>query len=219
MIARWSIALGALVSVACSSAPRTDGPDYQLASSSGAPGASGGGSDTDPPPASNEGDGNSGNVPTYDAGTPKPSADAGADAAAPEAGAKPTTVTVTIDGKAMQIDGTTLWSDVSKPGMYNLFVKVSGNGVASGSDFDISATATGKGCDNTANYITYRPSGDPQYMPASAKEPACGLTIDALPPAVGARFTGSFHGTLYAINVSTPSSKKIDVTFDVLRTQ
>jgi len=213
----WIVAAALLV--ACSSPPRIDGPDYELASSSssGSPaGPSGGGSsDTDPPPSDQ---GNPDTSSGYDASSPPPSHDAGADADAAPA-AKPATVTVTIDGKNINVDGTTLWSEVSKKGMYNLFVKVSGNGVASGSDFDISATAIGAGCDNTANYITYRPSGDTQYMPASPNEPACGLTITSIPTAIGGRFIGSFKGTLHAINVTTPRSKTIDVSFDVPRTQ
>ena len=208
----WIVAAALLV--ACSSPPRIDGPDYELASSSGSSaGPSGGSSDTDPPPSDESNpDTSSG----YDA-SPPPSKDAGATDAAPAP--KPVTVTLTIDGKSINVDGTTLWSEVSQKGMYNLFVKVSGNGVASGSDFDISATAIGAGCDNTANYITYRPSGDTQYMPASPNEPACGLTITSIPTAIGGRFIGSFKGTLHAINVTTPRSKTIDVSFDVPRTQ
>jgi hypothetical protein len=201
-------------------APAPGGPDYELSSNqTGAPG--GGGSGYDPPPPGSDdtnNDNSSSSGSAADAGTDAPAAakDASHDATPSP---KPTSVTVTIDGTTMHVDGTTLWSDVSAKGTYDLFVKVSGTGVPSGSDFVISATKTAKGCDNTANYITYRPSGDTQYMPASPVEPACGLSISALPPAVGARFTGSFKGTLDAINVSSPRSKTFSLTFDVVRTE
>jgi hypothetical protein len=216
----WIVAAALLV--ACSGAPHVDGPDYELAASSGSPaGPSGGSAATDPPP-SDQDPGNPDTSSEYDASPPPPpshdagAADAKADVAPPP---KPATVSVTIDGASINVDGTTLWSEVSQKGMYNIFIKVSGTGVPSGSDFDISATATGQGCVNTANYITYRPSGDTQYMPASPNEPTCGLTITSIPTAIGGRFKGSFNGKLHAINVSTPRSKTIVVSFDVPRTQ
>ena len=80
------------------------------------------------------------------------------------------------------------------------------------------ATA-GSGCDNTTNYIAYRPEGDTQYMPKTAKDPACGLIIDEMPKEIGGHFKGSFNATLNGINTTTPKTRKLALTFDVVRTK
>lgn len=124
-----------------------------------------------------------------------------------------------VETTTLTIASTEIWAEVSKAGNYDLFIRVTGAGVPAGSDLHISATSATSGCDNMANFITYRPEGDTQYMPKSTKEPECGLTIEALPTAIGGRFKGTFNATLYGINSPTPVSKRVQLTFDVLRTK
>jgi hypothetical protein len=126
----------------------------------------------------------------------------------------PTVVTVKIDGVAVTVTKTALWSEVSAKGEYNIFVDVVAPGIAAGSDLILSATHAGTGCVNTANFITYRPEGDTQYMP---KQAACGLTIASIPTAVGGRFKGTFKGNLTGINQASPQTRVIEMSFDVLR--
>ncbi|HEY8073162.1 MAG TPA: hypothetical protein VIF62_03615 [Labilithrix sp.] len=203
----------AAATVACSGAPPSDGgADYEVVQGSKPPS---GGSDappsddptqaTDTPPADPPPSSSSSSSSSSSGSTPPPPA------------AKPTSVTLTIDGETFAFGSATVWANVSAAGTYNVFLKVTGPGAPDGTDFDISATATGTGCVNTANYITYRPVGDTQYMPKSANEPTCGLSITSLPKNVGDRFTGSFKATLYGINVTPAKTKSIDLTFDVLR--
>jgi hypothetical protein len=207
---------------ACSGAPPSDGsPDFEIddtAKRPASPGDGSGSSGADPTatPAKSSSSSSSGApAPTT---TPTPAPTSGSSSGGAPAPA-PTTVSLTIDGVAVTVTGTDVWAGVSAPGMYDVFLKVSGPGIAVGSDFVISATSSVSGCDNTANYITYRPQGDTQYMPKSAEEPTCGLTIETLPAAVNDRFKGTFKATLYGINTTTPKSHKIDLTFDVLRTK
>ena len=124
---------------------------------------------------------------------------------------------VSIDGESFVVDDISLWSNVSEPGTYDLFIEIHGPGAPVGSDIVISATKTGTLCENTGNYIAYRPAGDTQYMPWTSGASTCGLDIDTLPTAVNGRLTGSFTGTLRGINQSTPKTKSLAVTFDVLR--
>jgi hypothetical protein len=99
-------------------------------------------------------------------------------------------------------------------GVDNLIIKFSGTGIADGSDIAIQATHVGTGCDNTTNFITYRPMSAPQYMPSSAIDPACGLMIEAI-SAQGGRIRGTFSGTLHSINSSPATTRVVAATFDV----
>jgi hypothetical protein len=129
---------------------------------------------------------------------------------------------VKVEQATLTVDSTNLWSEVSKPGEYMLFIRVSGAGVAAGSDFVISAKGPGSGCESGANFISYRPEGDSQYMPkgtSGTTNAACGLEITEIPTALGRHFSGTFRGTLHAINVTTPKSKTFDLKFDVVRTK
>ncbi len=201
----------ALATAACSGAPPSDGgADYEIVQG-GKP--SGGGSDAPPP----MGDPSQTDTPPADAPPSSSSSSSSSSGGTPAPAPKPTAVTLTIDGQAFTFGSATIWAGVSKAGTYDLFLKVTGPGAPDGTDFHVSATATGTGCDNTANYITYRPVGDTQYMPKSANDPTCGLNITALPAKVGDRFTGSFKATLYGINVTPAKNVTVDLTFDVLR--
>ncbi len=213
MMTRLGIfAVLAVATAACSGAPPNDGgSDYEIVQGKG---PSGGGSDA-PPAAS---DPSQTDAPPADAPPASSSSSSSSSSGStPPPAPKPTAVTLTIDGQAFTFGSATIWADVSKVGTYDLFLKVTGPGAPDGTDIHISATATGTGCDNTANYITYRPVGDTQYMPKSVKDPTCGLNVTALPAKVGDRFTGSFKATLYGINVTPAKTKSVDLTFDVLR--
>jgi hypothetical protein len=118
---------------------------------------------------------------------------------------------VTVDGQQVVISG---FLSFNFQGVDNLSIKFTGTGIAEGSDLIISATHVGAGCDNTANFITYRPMSAPQYMPASTVEPACGLTIEAI-SAAGGRIRGTFSGTLHSINSSPATTRVVAATFDV----
>lgn len=209
----------ASILAACSGAPPEDAPDYEVDYTAGGDRASGGSStdDTVGGGATEEQDTQDAPLPTDNGGaetggsTGGNGGSSGGTTPAPE----PTKVTVKIDGVTVAVKDTVLWSEVSKPGEYDIFVKLTTPGTST--DIHVSATGVRNGCDNTANFITYRPSGDTQYMPKSTKDPSCGLAIESLPTAVGGRFKGSFNATLYGINVSTPKTKKVTLTFDVLR--
>lgn len=118
---------------------------------------------------------------------------------------------VTIDGQQVAISG---FQTFNFQGVDNLSINFTGTGIAVGSDLHISATHVGAGCDNTANYITYRPMSAPQYMPSSTVDPACGLTIEAI-SATGGRIRGNFSGTLHSINSSPATIRVVAATFDV----
>ncbi len=213
MIARIALLASlALAAIACSGAPPNDGgSDYEIVQGKK---PSGGGGDA-PGPTSDPS--TSPDTPPADAPPASSSSSSSSSGSTPPPAPKPTAVTLTIDGQAFTFGSATVWANVSAQGTYNVFLKVTGPGAPDGTDFDISATATGTGCDNTANYITYRPVGDAQYMPKSAKDPSCGLNVTALPTKVGDRFTGSFKATLYSINVTPAKTKSVELTFDVLR--
>jgi hypothetical protein len=206
------------VLTACSGAPPEGGADYEIESSGPrTPASSSETSDAD-----DDAFGDSASA-EEDEGAPatrsNPPADEGdpdeAPAPVPEAPA-PTKVTAKVGGVTLTVTDTTLWSEVSGPGKYSIFVKVTGPGIAAGSDFHVSATRTGPGCESGGNFITYRPQNDTQYMP---KATPCGLKIDELPTAVGGRFRGTFVGTLTGINTTTTKTKNITLAFDVLRTK
>jgi len=216
------LAGGALV--ACSGAPPEGGADYEIEESSGnrSPSASAdedegtgdeqtlsNGETTEP---SQTTDGNGSGVDTGGGTEPPPSDPTPADPAP-----KPTAVTVKIDGATYTVSTTNLWSEVQGAGKYNIFIKLTGPGAPDGSDIHISADHTGTGCVNTTNYLAYRPQGSTQYMPMSANEPTCGLSINELPKAVGGRFRGSFTGTMRAINTTPLTTKRFEIKFDVLR--
>jgi len=118
---------------------------------------------------------------------------------------------VTIDGQQVVISG---FQSFNFQGVDNVSIKFTGTGIAVGSDLDISATHVGAGCDNTMNFITYRPMSAPQYMPSSTVDPACGLTISAI-SAAGGRIRGNFSGTLHSINSSPATTRVVTATFDV----
>jgi hypothetical protein len=118
---------------------------------------------------------------------------------------------VTIDGQQVVISE---FQSFNFQGVDNLSIKFTGTGIAVGSDLIISATHVGAGCDNTMNFITYRPMSAPQYMPSSTVDPACGLTIEAI-SAAGGRIRGNFSGTLHSINSSPATTRVVAATFDV----
>jgi hypothetical protein len=119
---------------------------------------------------------------------------------------------VTIDGQPVAISGFVVFNF---EGVDNLVIKFSGTGIPVGSDLIVSATHVGAGCDNTMNFITYRPMSAPQYMPQDTLvDPTCGLTIDAI-SADGGRIGGNFYGTLYSINSSPQTTRAVAATFDV----
>lgn len=118
---------------------------------------------------------------------------------------------VTIDGQQVVISG---FQSFNYQGLDNLSIRFTGTGIAVGSDLDISATHAGAGCDNTTNFITYRPMSAPQYMPSSTVDPGCGLTIEAI-SATGGRIRGQFSGTLHSINSSPATTRVVAATFDV----
>jgi len=208
---RLTIAFASILGVAlaaCSGAPSGDGgPDYEV-DITGKKTAPPSGEPTSDPPSEDNPD---------TSPTPPPPSSSSSSSSGGTPAAKPTVVTLTIDGTAFTVDDTTLWADVSKAGTYDVFVKITGPGAGAGSDFHVTARETGDGCDNTSNYLTYRPAGDSQYMPKGPVDAACGLTVTSLPKAVGDRFTGTFKAKLYAINSPTPKSKNVELSFDVLR--
>jgi len=118
---------------------------------------------------------------------------------------------VTIDGQQVVISG---FQSINFQGVENLIIRFSGMGIAVGSDLIISATHAGFGCDNTTNFIAYRPNSAPQYMPSSTVDPVCGLTIEAI-SAAGGRIRGYFSGTLQSINSSPATTRVVEATFDV----
>jgi hypothetical protein len=118
---------------------------------------------------------------------------------------------VTIDGQQVVISG---FQSFNFQGVDNLSIKLTGTGIAVGSDLAISATHVGAGCDNTTNFITYRPMSAPQYMPSSTVDPTCGLTIEAI-SAAGGRIRGKFSGTLHSINSSPATTRVVAAMFDV----
>ena len=118
---------------------------------------------------------------------------------------------VTIDGQQVVISAL---QSFNYQGVDNLSIKFTGTGIADGTDIEISATEVGAGCDNTKNFITYRPMSAPQYMPSSPVDPACGLTIEAISEQ-GGRLRGNFSGTLYSINSSPATTHVVTATFDV----
>jgi hypothetical protein len=186
----------------CSGAPKDDAPDYEVDTSGK---HNGGGSTGQEAPA-----------PTV---TNNPAPDQNVKSAETGTGAPaPTTVTASLDGQELTVVSTTIWAGVSKPGMYDVFVKVTGTGVLDGSDILISATDTKSGCQNETNYIVFRPMGQMQYMPKTATEPQCSLDVTELPAAVGGRFTATFDSTLYGINdPSQKTTKKLKISVDALR--
>jgi hypothetical protein len=194
--------------IACASEPYGEAPRFETAPTK-KPGSSSGSSGSSGTPTPEESGGSS--------GSSNGGADGGTDGASSGGGTKPSSASLKIDGKTINVDDTELWAEVGGPGEYDIFIKVSGPGVAAGSDVHIGATSTGTGCDSTANTIAYRPKGDTQYMPKSANEPSCGLDIDELPKAVGGRFRGSFKSTLYGINADPKPTKSVELTFDVAR--
>ena len=119
---------------------------------------------------------------------------------------------VTIDGQQVAVSG---FLSFDFEGVDNLSIKFTGTGIAEGSDLIISATHPGTGCDNTSNFITYRPMSAPQYMPSPVVDPACGLAIEAI-SAHGGRIRGSFSGTLHSINSSPATTRVVAATFDVV---
>jgi hypothetical protein len=188
-----------------------DGRDYELDYTSNATSPSADETNPDDAPSSAE-----------DALPSMPKSGDSPDGGAGDAGAPPpppTKVTVKVSGVTFTVGETKVWANVSGAGNYDIFVPVTGPGVAAGSDIHVWADHKGTGCVNTTNYIAYRPKSDTQYMPMSTNEPACGLTITELPTAVGGRFKGTFKGTLRGINVTPTVTKTIDMTFDVLRTK
>jgi hypothetical protein len=191
--------------VACSGAPPEDGgPDYELDPKKQAPVPSTAGTNPDAGKTSS----------TEETKTPTtsgPAENAGSDAGTTTA----STVAVTIDGTTVTVDGTNLWNESSGPGKYSLFIKVAGPGIPAGSDIIVSAMGPRVGCSLNVNDTAYRVTGEGGYV--SNQKDTCGLTVESIPTAVGGRFKGSFKGTLSTINTSTPKSKSLEFTFDVLR--
>jgi len=214
---------------ACGGAPEENAPDYEVdITSSGKRAGSSSSGGTSAGDESGSSSGGSGATQTSSGTAESSTSSSGTSGTSSSGGSTssssgsttpaPTTVTLTIDGASYTIGTTNLWSEVSKAGEYDIFIPLTGPGAPSGSDFHVSATHTGTGCDNTKNFLTYRPSGDAQYMPTPTTiAPSCGLTIESLPTAVGGRFKGSFKGTLTSINVTPSKSKQFDLKFDVLR--
>jgi hypothetical protein len=210
------------ICAACSGAPKDDAPDYEVDITSARKGADGDqttstGSDTSAStttpaePTTNTaetGTGGSGAGSGTGTGT-----GTGTGATPPP---QPTKVTVKIGGQDVPVVGTTLWSDVPKAGNFTLFVKVKGSGVPDGSDFVLDVIANKSGCQPTVNWLTYRPANDTQYMPGSQNDPTCGLTVTALPNAVGGRLKATFNGTLTAID-GTSKTKAVMLSVDFLR--
>jgi hypothetical protein len=118
---------------------------------------------------------------------------------------------VTVDRQQVIVSG---FDSFNFEGVDNLIIQFTGKGIAEGSDLIVSATHVGAGCDNTENFITYRPMSEPQYMPLLPADPACGLTIDAI-SAAGGRIRGTFYGTLHSINSSPETTHEVTATFDV----
>ena len=129
---------------------------------------------------------------------------------------RPDAVSVAIDGVPMTIDKVTLWApNAVNANEYDLFLAFHGAGAPSGTDVAISAVRSGAGCKSGENFLAYRPQGDTQYMPAQTA--TCGFSVAQIPSAAGLRFTGSFEGTLTSINVTPAKTRKVSITFDVLR--
>lgn len=189
---------------ACQGSPE-DAPDYEVDLTSGGGSRSGAGEDT------SASDGTSSEAPSTPPGGGT-SAETGNGPSLP-----PTKVMVKVDGVTLTVGEVKLWSEVAKPGKYDTFISVTGAGVAAGSDIVISADSATTGCVVGEEHITYRPKSEPQYMPMTSGDPACGLSIKSLPKSVGERFTGTFKGTLRAINTTPTQTKNVEVTFDVLR--
>jgi hypothetical protein len=137
----------------------------------------------------------------------------GSDCCVPDTDAEP--VQVMVDGQRVVISKVQTFNF---QGVDNLIIKFSGTGIADGSDMAIQATHVGTGCDNTANFITYRPMSAPQYMPSSAVDPACGLMIEGI-SAQGGRIRGTFSGTLHSINSSPATTRVVAATFDAFVSQ
>ena len=153
--------------------------------------------------------------PSADNDTPAPKA-AGRASGGAAMPAAPSAVSVAIDGRALVVDDVVLWSNVSRPGDYDIFLEVHGPDVPSGSSIHVSATRLGTGCDAATNFITFRPESDTPYVPSSSEDPSCGLAVEALPTGAGDRFTGSFEGTVRSIDPKTLETKTLEVRFDVL---
>ena len=187
---------------ACHGSP-DDAPDYEVDLTSGG--------STSPGENTAASDGTSTEAPSTEPGGGT-TAETGNGPALP-----PTKVTVKVDGVTLTVGDVKLWSEVAEPGAYDAFISVTGAGVAAGSDIVISANSATTGCVVGEEHITYRPKSQPQYMPMTSGDPACGLSIKTLPKSVGERFTGTFKGTLRAINTTPTQTKTVDVTFDVLR--
>jgi hypothetical protein len=194
--------LGSLLA-ACSGAPSEDTPDYEITAVRRNPTGSSGSTPTGDTPTSAI------HEDETDSGTSTSSSSSG------QPSANSSTVGVTVDGTKLNVDGMNIWSEVSKAGDYDLFVKVSGPGVATGSDIHVKATAVTTGCGGD-NYIDFRPANAPQHM-SKRGDATCGLVIDELPTAVGGRFKGTFKGTLTSINTTPATSKNFVFTFDALR--
>jgi hypothetical protein len=206
--------------VGCSGAPTVDTPDYVLdPSTAKPPGSSTSSGSLAPGPQASSDDANASSSGANDSGAGTSGGQGASSSGGSGASTPAGPISLKIDDVTVDIDDTSLWSEVSKPGAFDLFIKVSGPGVASGSDIHISATRVASGCDNAANYIVYRPQGDTQYMPKSSKEPACGLTIAAIPTAPNAHFRGKFTAALFGINTDAPKTKKVELTFDVVRSK
>ena len=203
---------------ACGGAPEENAPDYEVdITAAKRPSSGSSGSPTD---ESGSSGGSSGGA-SSSSGTAESSTSSsgGSSSGGSSSGSTtpaPTTVTLTIDGASYTVSSTNLWSEVSKAGEYDIFIQLTGPGAPSGSDLHVTATHTGTGCNYTQNSLTYRPSGDAQYMPPSIAA-NCGLTLESIPTAVGGRFKGTFKGTLTSINVTPAKSKSFDLKFDVLR--
>lgn len=118
---------------------------------------------------------------------------------------------VTVDGQQVVISG---FDSFNFEGVDNVSIKFTGAGIADGSDLIVSATHVGAGCDNTENFLTYRPMSAPQYMPLLPADPACGLVVKAI-SAAGGRIRGTFSGTLHSINSVPETTHEVTATFDV----
>ncbi|HVH43954.1 MAG TPA: hypothetical protein VM925_16495 [Labilithrix sp.] len=193
------------LSAACSGAPSESTPDYELTSAQTNPARSTEKGSTDETPS----------PPAEDAGTLSSSSSSSSSGSSSSGSSS--TVGVMVDGQNLIVGGASLWAEVSKPGDYDLFVKVSGAGIQVGSDIHVKATASTAGC-ASENYIDFRPANDTQYM-AKRGDAACGLSIVELPTAVGGHFKGSFDGILDGINSDPPKSKRVVFTFDIIRTK
>jgi len=128
-------------------------------------------------------------------------------------------ITVYIDGKQVNVNEVEIWAEVSRPGLYHLFIDVSSPDIPKGSDFIISATRTGKDCSIGANFITYRPKNDTQFMPKRLRNSECELMINEYPKEANGFFRGSFKERLYGINSPDSRVKTVNLTFNVMRSK